>query len=206
MEHHAYLILGTPEARTTRLEQFLQEHGVIRTGNPDIHPAISATFVVDDARAIAEKAIEKAFGDKKIIIIDAERYTESAQNALLKTLEDPVANTHFFVLGYEESIFLPTLLSRLHRLDLSPDSAKDGPRTKDVDKFLATTAQKRVDFAKRFADKEESLPQFLDALLETLKKGGAKAETLKRVLVLREYASDNAVNSRLILEHLGLVI
>lgn len=56
---------------------------------------------------------------KRLIVIDyAERMGPQAQNAFLKLLEEPGANTHFVLLTHEPSALLPTVLSRLHRMDM----------------------------------------------------------------------------------------
>lgn len=57
----------------------------------------------------------------RIIIIDyAERMATPAQNAFLKLLEEPSAGTRFILLTHQPELLLPTIVSRLQRVDLHP--------------------------------------------------------------------------------------
>ncbi|UCA09838.1 DNA polymerase III subunit delta' [Aeromonas enteropelogenes] len=52
---------------------------------------------------------------KVVIIPDAERMTESAANALLKTLEEPAGDSLLLLIASQVSRLLPTILSRCHK-------------------------------------------------------------------------------------------
>lgn len=58
----------------------------------------------------------KAGGHKIAIIKEAERMSMSAQNALLKTLEEPSSKTHIFLITTNDSFLLPTIRSRCHMI------------------------------------------------------------------------------------------
>lgn len=59
--------------------------------------------------------------EKKIYLIEkADTMTIQAQNALLKTLEEPPAYAVFLLLAEREEAFLPTILSRVVRFRLRP--------------------------------------------------------------------------------------
>lgn len=62
-----------------------------------------------------------AIGGKFGIIIDAERMTTEAQNAFLKTLEEPPPNTLLLLLTSKPDELLPTTLSRVIEIDLLPE-------------------------------------------------------------------------------------
>ncbi len=53
-------------------------------------------------------------GHKVAVIQEAERMSTSAQNALLKTLEEPTPKTHIFLVTTNDSFLLPTIRSRCH--------------------------------------------------------------------------------------------
>ena len=64
--------------------------------------------------------------DRKIYIIEkADSLTPQAQNALLKTLEEPPAYAVFLLLAERAEAFLPTILSRVVMLKLHPLSEDD---------------------------------------------------------------------------------
>lgn len=59
--------------------------------------------------------------DYKIYIVDeAEKMNVQAQNALLKTLEEPPSYAVIILLAATTSVLLPTILSRCVRLDIKP--------------------------------------------------------------------------------------
>jgi len=69
---------------------------------------------------------------KRIIIIDyAERMTHQAQNAFLKLLEEPGQNTHFILLSHSTSNILPTILSRVEKVNVKPISKKQSDELLD---------------------------------------------------------------------------
>ena len=61
----------------------------------------------------ADVSVKPYYGPYKIYIIpNAENLNQQAQNALLKTLEEPPAYAVFLLLAQNTSVFLPTVLSR----------------------------------------------------------------------------------------------
>lgn len=97
------------------------------TGNqPDIiwvHHEKPGSIGVDDIReqVIGDMQIKPYSSRYKIYIIDeAEKLTVQAQNALLKTIEEPPAYGIVILLTTNADIFLQTILSRCVRLDFRP--------------------------------------------------------------------------------------
>src|SRR6185312_2829853 len=170
MEHHAYLLLGEKSAAEAHLQNIFSELGISAVGNPDVRSLDADVFLVDDARQLNEEAQAKAFGAQKIFVIRASRFTPEAQNALLKTFEEPPPHTHFFVVARDESVFLPTLLSRIHIVRLQAERKVET----EAETFLKMHLAKRINFARKFADEKEArgvgaLSAFLDSLLLILK-------------------------------------
>ena len=77
-------------------------------------------IVVDTVSEIIDSAQKKPFeSDKKIFVIfGAENLTEAVQNKILKTIEEPPANTYFLFLATNKSKLLPTVLSRVKEVEL----------------------------------------------------------------------------------------
>lgn len=75
---------------------------------------------VDEVRKITQEANIKPFeGNRKVILIHgADRMTPQAQNALLKTIEEPPEGVYFILLTDRLEALLPTIRSRcaIHRL------------------------------------------------------------------------------------------
>ncbi len=83
------------------------------------------TISVEDVRSqIVNDVVIKPYYDKyKIYIIpDGEKMTPQAQNALLKTIEEPPEYAVFMILTRQEEAILPTIISRCIRLDIKPVS------------------------------------------------------------------------------------
>lgn len=94
--------------------------------NPDIiwiNHEKSGSIGVDDIRAqlIGDMQIKPYSNRYKIYIVDeAEKLTVQAQNALLKTIEEPPEYGIIILLTTNADIFLQTILSRCVRLDFKP--------------------------------------------------------------------------------------
>lgn len=84
-------------------------HSDVLTYSPD-----GATFKVDTVREIRDKAyIMPIEAKRKVnILVDADRMNDSAQNALLKVLEEPPAFMVFILITANASALLPTVRSR----------------------------------------------------------------------------------------------
>ncbi|MDE6887663.1 MAG: DNA polymerase III subunit delta [Eubacterium sp.] len=81
------------------------------------------TISVDDIRRQINQdvAVKPYASPYKIYIVDeAEKMNLQAQNALLKTIEEPPAYVVILLLTTNADIFLPTILSRCIRLNLKP--------------------------------------------------------------------------------------
>lgn len=64
-------------------------------------------------------------GPKKYIVIEyAETMAKPAQNAFLKLLEEPNEQIHFILLSHQPQSLLPTILSRVQKIDVRPISAR----------------------------------------------------------------------------------
>jgi DNA polymerase III subunit delta' len=85
------------------------------------------TITVDDIRSqlVADVAIRPEESKYKVYIIDeAEKMNEAAQNALLKTIEEPPEYAVILLLTTSASVFLPTITSRCVTLTLRPVADK----------------------------------------------------------------------------------
>lgn len=96
--------------------------------HPDIiyleHEKISSIGVDDIREQINGDIVIKPYSSKyKIYIVDeAEKMTVQAQNALLKTIEEPPSYAIILLLTSNSETFLPTILSRCTILNLKPVS------------------------------------------------------------------------------------
>lgn len=93
---------------------------------PGKRPA-SRWIKVEQARELAEFVqLAPHFGRRKaVVIIEADRLHPSAANALLKTLEEPLAGRHFLLVTSRPQRLLPTVRSRCVRLQFRLPDAND---------------------------------------------------------------------------------
>ena len=77
---------------------------------------------VEEVSKIHNKIHLKAHGGGKkvMVIFGVEKISESASNKLLKLLEEPPHNCHFFLVGEQLELLLPTLVSRCQMIKLNP--------------------------------------------------------------------------------------
>src|SRR5262245_41482941 len=91
----------------TRIERELQPDVVI------VRPGDSGSIKVDPIRDIVERVGYRPFeGRRRVVIIDeADALVPQAQNALLKTLEEPPSLSVFILVSARADSLLPTVLS-----------------------------------------------------------------------------------------------
>ncbi|GIM30027.1 DNA polymerase III subunit delta' [Clostridium polyendosporum] len=85
------------------------------------------SFGVDEVREIISEVNKKPYeGDKKVIIIyDGNKLTTQAQNALLKTIEEPPKGVYMILLCESTELILDTIKSRCQIHKLSPLSLEE---------------------------------------------------------------------------------
>ena len=97
---------------------------IVQPGKP-ISSQVEAgrkTIPVEDIRAVIEMTARHTFeGGRRIVMIQqADKLTPAAQNALLKTLEEPQEGTVFLLTTDAPELLLPTIISRCRALKLHP--------------------------------------------------------------------------------------
>lgn len=82
----------------------------------------SGKIMTKDIDDLVEKTYLKPLeSDKKVfVLVNAQEMNAQSQNKLLKTLEEPPENTYLIIGATSVFTLLPTLLSRVKRLDILP--------------------------------------------------------------------------------------
>lgn len=208
--HHAYFISGERENAREIIFSFLKNDLKENIkGNPDLSIAEYETFGIEDARSVTERQEKMSFSEgRKIFVISFNFITREAQNALLKTLEEPTPNTHFFITAPGSAMLLPTLRSRLSFVSFD-ETVRESD---EVKKFLKASPDVRLKIMEKFKDaenetKKSELLFFLDEIEKEL--GGKtlskeNASVLKELLELKKYLFDRAPSVKMIAEYLAL--
>ena len=203
---HAYIIEGDTSA-VSLLEAHLQNTlAVSAQGNPDFFKKEYDTLKVDDSRAIIDFAQTKSFGEHKIILLFASFLTDAAQDALLKLLEEPPAQTFFFIVTPSAGALRPTLLSRVRLV-----------RTKILQKaqssFLADDYSKRLATIAKIAKEKDkgSALTLLDEIEDTLYhmdavQTPAYRDALKNIAQARSYLAQNGAPLKMLLESVAVTL
>jgi DNA polymerase-3 subunit delta' len=103
---------------------------IARAVHPDvilIEPGDSGTIKIDQVRDVIDRAGYRPFeGRRRVVVIDeADAMVAAAQNALLKTLEEPPSTSIFMLVSSLPDALLPTVQSRCPRLRFGPLSASE---------------------------------------------------------------------------------
>ena len=98
---------------------------IARGVHPDVlfvEPGDSGAIKIDQVRDIVDRAQYRPFeGRRRVVIIDeADALVQPAQNALLKTLEEPTPSSVFILVTSRPDMLLPTVLSRCPQLRFRP--------------------------------------------------------------------------------------
>lgn len=125
--------------------------------NAGHHPDLStiqtpnSSIGVDEIRMVSEKLTKTPqIAQSQIVVIDnAEKMTENAANALLKTLEEPTSNSFLILVNVGHVKLLPTIVSRCQQLNQPLLSKQE----------LKEKYNHLPDYIIGFADQNESLLQ-----------------------------------------------
>ena len=124
---HAHLIAGEDGVGKGKLANILAKfilNGDLDREYVDIinYSSEKSSFGVDDVRDIIEEVYKKPFEkDKKVIIIhEGNKLTIQAQNALLKTIEEPPKGVYIIILCESLEFILDTIKSRCEIYKLKP--------------------------------------------------------------------------------------
>jgi len=228
--HHAYLLVGQPGVILPILETAIKNRLEVDdlSSNPDYWQERFLTFGIKESLDLRGRQTKKAFGETgRYFVLTIDSITVEAQNALLKTFEEPASDVHFFMIARSEDIFLPTLKSRLEIIDVKHSVLPTEVDEKiKIEKFLKLEPQARLDFmqkefvkkpARSSGEKEIGRGEIFDflgelemALHKKVKKiSGADKElifALEEIAKARGYLSNPRSSVRLILEHLAMVV
>ena len=101
---------------------------------------------VEIMRRLYEDTRTKPRGDRIIIIDYADRMTNQAQNAFLKLLEEPGDGTYFILVCHSPSKMLPTILSRVEKIQVRNITRSQSEELLDLLKVTDKTKRNQILF------------------------------------------------------------
>ncbi|OGE71719.1 hypothetical protein A2617_02130 [Candidatus Daviesbacteria bacterium RIFOXYD1_FULL_41_10] len=165
---------------------------------------------ISEVRHIQEFLSLKPYQGKAqaVVILTAEKLTEPAQNALLKTLEEPNENVTILLGVSAEDQLLPTILSRCSILN-PQNTSTSGVEQKfqaEIEKLIGSSMEERFKFVEKLEEREEFLHELIvNFRHKLLEKSLNESITgfLKDLLEAERWAKQK-VTMRAILEYLML--
>ncbi|HBQ50649.1 hypothetical protein A3B42_02480 [Candidatus Daviesbacteria bacterium RIFCSPLOWO2_01_FULL_38_10] len=157
---------------------------------------------IGEARKIKEHFSLKPYSAKgrTVIIEDASVMTTEAQNALLKTLEEPPEEAILILAAPSDANLLPTILSRCEIIRIKNKELRIKDYAEDIEKLLNSFTEERFEYIEKLKDRKEFLQGLLNYFHQKLP---ANLEFTKELLQAEQWAKQN-VNLRGILEYLLL--
>lgn len=167
----SFIVVSTDKKkRETYLQTFAKEQGIdtfditiIEKDTSD--KKISQSIGIEDVKQMQKKIFLKPIKSKNkaVVIEEAHLLTPEAQNALLKVLEEPPANTLILLNTNTKEALLPTIISRCQVIELEsePMKLKDKDR-EELQTFLAnlpdmTIGEKLKQAEKLAKDKDKAV-------------------------------------------------
>ena len=223
--YHSYVIEGDPNLITNQLLNFLEVRGVVESKSPDVLCQIYESFTMDDSSQIKDWHSRLGIGKKKKVCIIATKFiNREAEQALLKIIEEPAVNTHFFMIVPDSSQLLNTIISRTHVIKIKQlDTEGSIDIQKNVFEFVKSTLADRIKIVSLIIEKNKdkentghlryyatSFINDVESIFYQKFKKNRNDKNIKFILgelqKSREYLSTPGASVKMILEHLALVI
>jgi hypothetical protein len=219
--HHAYLIVGDKEEILPVLENFLLSI-FPESSDPKSHTDV-LWFTKDrldkeDSRFLRTFQTGKDFvGRGRYLVAAFSAMAQEPQEVLLKTLEEPTLNTHFFIIVPSTNFFRPTILSRVYLID-EPSLIKTEKDDSDLEKFLGLDPAERGDYLLKVfltdgqLKDRTALLQWLDRLEIFIREkidlkliSENMTAVFKEIFLLRQFLNSPRSSAKMILEYLALI-
>jgi DNA polymerase III delta prime subunit len=228
--HHAYLIEGKRDEIVPEVLEFLKTLNINTIGNPDFVQISIDNFKIEEAFDLRSMSTDKSFSlghsstgeasSKKVFLICVNSFSLDAQNVLLKMFEEPIEDTHFFLVVPDVNALLKTLVSRFYVISTRQDLAEENKQAK---KFITLPLKNRLDFIKELLAEEEEEDEegneivaldssrskalkFLNALEVTLPKTVFDTKTFEHIFKVREFLRIPGSSTKSLMESVALII
>ncbi len=221
--YHSYLIEGDPENAGADLVEYLKYKKIVREKDPDLFCQTYESLTIKDSREIKEwhSQLPTKENGRKICLIGTNFINREAEQALLKIIEEPGIDTHFFIITPDTSILLDTIRSRTHSIKYEDEKSNE---IIDLAKKLTTSPIKDrmeiiAEIIKNKKSEESSGPlrRYTSKLLEEIEnivyqkfKENTKNEenifVLEEIALNKKYLNQPGAAVKMILEHIALII
>lgn len=162
---HAYIVAGANAARRTEwCLSMLDDLSVTQYARFIVEGEEGSIGIAAVRRCIAPLSLSTGGRNQALVISDAHLLTTEAQQAFLKTIEEPPPNTYVFLLVSDEELLLPTIASRCITKHMTMEKGDDGRNaSQHVHTFLSGKRGDRLMLLGQVTDRE-SCSALFDAL------------------------------------------
>jgi DNA polymerase III delta prime subunit len=201
--HHAVLIEDQVRSVEDLCKQYIQGESIELSVFP------STTIGIDEARRLSVEATRTPLvAPCRGIVVEVTSLTSEAQNALLKLLEEPPATTRFLFIVRAGVSLLPTLRSRLHRVEVVSmhDVVASAPSA-----FAAGTIAQRLALIQERLDKKDddwlhSLRREVEHYLKTEVLSGVAAQDIAAMHFVLSRLGTRGASNKMLLEELAFTM
>lgn len=232
--YHSYVVEGDPSLLANELLWFLESRGEIEKQSQDVICQMYESFTMEDSRVIKDWHNKLGItSGKRICILAAKFINKEAEQALLKIIEEPAIDTHFFMVVPDSSVLLPTIISRVQIVKIPTHSTlgvvsgneekiKSVEITKEASSFIKMTPADRINkivqiIKEKKEDENSNLRFYVLNFINELEKdfyqkfkGNKNDKNIIFILgeleMSRKYISAPGASVKMILEHLAIVL
>jgi len=207
----AHLIVGPPGSLLPALVECLKIERGLLANDPDLFVREFDAFGISESRLVKRLQQTRSIADReKFFLLGVHFITVPAQNALLKTLEEPATNTRFFIIANNLEIFLPTVRSRCRVHTISGND--DLIDRVQAEEFVQSTLPGRLSLVEKWLKEKDkamlkkNILQFLSGLETVLSERSREINPadLSLVIFSRRQIYAPGTLPKMILENLAL--
>lgn len=207
---HAYLVTGmSPQKRQQEVNKLIENHAITKFNQLIFTP--NPSHGIDSIREISRSlSIQTAPKGKfrGVVIEDAHLMTPEAQNAFLKTLEEPPGDTVLILTAPRDDLLFPTVVSRCVVIPTAPAEDLDYKEQEHLFKKLKGAGiGEKIKFTEELGKSREEAIKFIEGQLtflhQTLHASTPDVLILKALLSAHQDLSNN-VNPKMVLFELLL--
>lgn len=176
----------------------------ITQNNPDLFILEDEKIGIAQIKQVKTHLSTKPFGQtpKSVVIFNGNNISLDAQNALLKTLEEPPGDAVILIGVDSETKLLPTVLSRCLVLNHEAGIMNQASEF-DLNQILDASIEEKFEIIEKASDKDQLLNDLTQSYRQKVLRGEGSGEFLEELLQAQIWKESN-VNVRTILEYLML--
>lgn len=177
MTHSLLITGGNPQIRLEKAKQISQQIlGRSLANNPDFLFFDEKSIKISQIRELKKKlALKPYYTHSRVALIsDADHLTIPAQNALLKTLEEPPGSTIIILSVANQTLLLPTIVSRCQVIFLSNPKEvlveTDPAKTDLINSLLSSSPGQRLLISEKYSQNRDQVSDFCQTQLLAFRK------------------------------------